>query len=163
MLLVRLIAITIPVLFTAACGPSLPSDAEMITAFSDNKSAFEQVRDVVLRAEGIERVEEGETERLPLTPLQRQQVASLMDTAGVTLIRVSKSSNGNQWIEFAMHRSGFAFGGALKTISWANSKPEPPLLENLDDPTDRRGFVTKTWFRANRPLQDGWYLSLSKD
>lgn len=61
-----------------------------------------------------------------------------------------------------MHRSGFVFAGAVKALTWSNRKPEPPLLDTLDDPTDRRGYVTDTWFLASRPLDEGWYLSLSK-
>lgn len=61
----------------------------MIAAFNDNRMAFEKVRDVLLAADGIERVEEGETELLPLPASQRTQIAALMRKAGVKLILVA--------------------------------------------------------------------------
>lgn len=162
MMFLRLYVPTVAALLTVACRSNLPRDTVMIAAFNSNKHAFEQVRDVILKAEDIERVEERDAETLPLPTSQRNQIAFFMARTGVTLIRVEKSESGDQFVDFIFHRSGFAFGGALKTVAWSNTNPAPPILDSLDDPTDRRGFVTGTWFRASRPLKDGWYLSLSK-
>jgi len=148
---------------TAACGPNLPSDEALMATFDANRPAFERVRDILLQTEGIDRVEEGETERLPLSDARRQEVASLMDKADVALIRVTRMPGGDRWVEFAIHRSGFLFAGAVKGITWSTLPPHRPLLATLDDPTDRRGFVTDTWFNARRPLRDGWYLEVSKN
>lgn len=149
-------------LFATACGPNLPSDAELIASFNAHRPAFERARQILLQAEGIERVDEDGAELLPLPSSQRQEIADLMEQADVALIRVFKSPGGDAVVDFTIHRSGFVFAGALKGIVWSTTSPPPPLLASLDDPTDRRGFVTVTWFNARRRLPGGWYLELSK-
>jgi hypothetical protein len=151
-------------LLMASCH-NVPSDAKLIATFEDNRAAFEHVRDIVLRADGLERIEKVTVQTLPLLPTsQRDDIARLMDKSGVNLITVLNSPKGEQAVNFNVHSSGLSIGGTSKGIEWSNRRDKiRPLLDSLDDPSDRRGYVTETWFDARRPLKDGWYLYLSKD
>jgi hypothetical protein len=152
-------------LATAACGPRLPSDAELITTFNHNRRGFESVRQIVLQTDGLDRIEEHDDPALLQLPTaQRAEVASFMQKTGVTLIDSAKGMKDSQSVGFTIHRSGLATGGSSKGVEWRSKRIRHiPVLDTLDDPSDRRGFVTDNWFNATRPLDDGWSLYLSQN
>ncbi len=114
---VSALTIAVAALVTAGCGPALPNDAELMATFEDNRRAFEHVRQLVLPADGVERIERNKLGQLTqLSDAQRKGLADFMDATGVRLITAGSSPKGLQAVEFTIHRSGFVFGGAMKGI-----------------------------------------------
>jgi hypothetical protein len=152
-------------LATAACGPRLPSDAELITTFNQNRRGFESVRQIVLQTDGFDRIEEHDDPRLlQLTTAQQAKVAGFMEKAGVTLIDSARGMKDSQSVVFTIDRSGLATGGSMKGIEWrSEGLRHVKVLDTLDDASDRRGLVTDMWFNAVSPLGGGWSLYLSRN
>jgi hypothetical protein len=158
----RLVACFLLLLATG-CAPAPPSDAELIGLFNRERTTFEQARDSALSKAGDRYIRIAEDEAVhgslpPFTPDLRR----LFEEHGVSLVQVGGKRP--PLVSFAMHRSGLVTGGTSKSIEWRAELPaNVPVLASLDDPSDRRGFVTDTWFSAYRPIGGGWYLYLSKD
>src|SRR4028118_1397256 len=103
-------------LLVASCH-NVPSDAKLIATFEDNRAAFEYVRDIVLRDDGLERIEKETVQTLPLLPTsQRDEIARFMEKSGVKSISAMNSRDGKQTVIFNIHTHGLSIGGASKGI-----------------------------------------------
>ncbi|GAA4023411.1 hypothetical protein GCM10022280_25180 [Sphingomonas swuensis] len=150
----------------AGCSPSLPSDSEVIGTLRANRADFEQARDIVL---GLERqyvrldLEDPSTLGA-LDAGERALMERLRERTGATVIQGGGRKGDERYVDFALFRWGFAFGGAMKSVSWRDGTMEGRrVLPSLDDTSDRRGFVTDTWFNAMRPIGGGWWMEVSDD
>jgi hypothetical protein len=150
-------------LLATGCSPSPPSDAELIALFKRERTTFEQARNHALSAAGGRYIRIAEDEAIhgslpPFTP----EIRRLFEDHGVSVMQTG--GNPSPLVSFTLHSSGLVTGGTLKSLVWHARPPaNSPVLASLDDPSDRRGFVTATWFSAYRPIGGGWYLYLSKD
>ena len=153
-----------------SCKPP-PTDAEMIAFFHKNRAAFEEIRaySLELRKQGVARVDrrfldpEWEKENPDwklddeknLTLDQRQRLGGMMDALGVEILQVIPTL-----VSLMVYRRGLAVSGSLKEYVWSLD-PQDPLVDTLDAPLVKEGYVTESWFSAYRKIEGNWYLHYS--
>lgn len=155
-----------------SCKPP-PTDAEMIAFFHNNRAAFEEIRaySLELHKQGVTRLERtyldpewekenadySPTDAMKLTLDQRQRLAGMMDALDVEVLQVIPT-----FVSLMVYRRGLAVSGSAKSYVWSLD-PQDPLVNTLDEPLVKEGYVTDTWFRAFRRIEGDWYLLYSAD
>ena len=156
--------IYITLLLLSACGATHPTDAELIAKFRENEVRFETLRTFAIAdlGRGVSRIEAGDIPKFLSGPHKAVYENGFSELGIEQIVSFRDTSSAETSVEFTVSLAGIATSGSSKTIEWTTGARNP-IVGSLDPPYEKKGYVTKTWFNAYRPIGKGWYLHLSSN
>ena len=156
--------IYIALLLLSACGATHPTDAELIAKFRENELRFETLRAFAVAdlGRGVSRIEAGDIPKFLSGSHKAAYEDGFNDLGIEQIVSFRDRDSGETSVEFTISLVGIATSGSAKTIEWTTGGRDP-IVGSLDPPYEKKGYVTKTWFNAYRPIGKGWYLHLTSD
>jgi len=155
-------AIYIGLILLSACSAAHPTDAELIAKLRENGVRFETLKTFAISdlARGASRIEKRDIPEFLRGKHKSAYEKGFNDLGVQQIVSFRDRATGEISVEFTMSAAGIATSGSAKTIEWTSGRPHP-IVDSLDPPYEKKGYVTKTWFDAYRPIGKGWYLHFS--